>query len=128
MITIFPLNLLVFFAVVSASPSSSSLSSGGVNSTAIISPLTNSESPFNPSLFGLNDVLGPIMQIPYDSKVLLDIVQSLRVGLLRHPGGTVVSERFLMKGSGNVLHYNHARLICEATVGSGTLRLERMFY
>ncbi|XP_065183391.1 uncharacterized protein LOC135814228 [Sycon ciliatum] len=47
--------------------------------------------PTNFKLFGLNDVLGPVMQIPYDSSALVCAVESLRVGYLRHPGGTVAN-------------------------------------
>ncbi|XP_065183392.1 uncharacterized protein LOC135814229 [Sycon ciliatum] len=47
--------------------------------------------PTNFKLFGLNDVLGPVMQIPYDSSALVNAVESLRVGYLRHPGGAVAN-------------------------------------
>ena len=47
--------------------------------------------PVNPNLFAVNDVIGPIMQIPYNASVLKNIARCLRLGGMRFPGGTVVS-------------------------------------
>ena len=65
--------------------------------------------PTNPKLFGLNDVLGPVMQIPYDSVALTSAVESLRVGYLRHPGGTVVSTCTSVLGSACTCTLSHAQ-------------------
>lgn len=55
--------------------------------------------PTNPFLFGLNSVLGPILQIPYSDPMLATIVQSMRVGGWRYPGGTVANYFDIIQGN-----------------------------
>ena len=69
---------------------------GTGESVATLSIDSSSNMPTNPKLFGLNDVLGPVMHIPYNSKTLISAVESLRIGYLRHPGGGVVSTKVLI--------------------------------
>jgi hypothetical protein len=59
---------------------------------------SQNESPINSNLFGVNDVLGPIMQIPYNSSLLQAIARSLRLGGMRFPGGTVANYWNLTSG------------------------------
>lgn len=47
--------------------------------------------PVKPGTMGLNDVLGPIQAMRYDNDVLCQATRSLRVGILRYPGGTVAN-------------------------------------
>lgn len=47
--------------------------------------------PMNPMLIGMNDVLGPIVNLTYDDTALVGAVDALNVGALRHPGGTVAN-------------------------------------
>lgn len=58
--------------------------------SAVEIQVTSSQIP-DPRLFGLNDVLGPIVAIPYSDPALCEAVKALRVGVLRHPGGTVAN-------------------------------------
>lgn len=47
--------------------------------------------PLNRMLLGLNDVLGPVVNLSYTDPGLVLAATSLGVGALRHPGGTVAN-------------------------------------
>jgi hypothetical protein len=55
--------------------------------------------PVNPLLFGINDILGPIINLTYSDSALQAAVSALGVGALRHPGGTVANYWTMANGS-----------------------------
>ena len=67
-------------------------------STCSVAPMPNGR-PASPLIFGLNDILGPIINLTYSDTGLLAAVKALRVGALRHPGGTVADYWSMAAGS-----------------------------
>eukprot|EP01052_Picozoa_sp_SAG31_P037912 SAG31_NODE_4973_length_2825_cov_1.906090_1_plen_338_part_10 len=55
--------------------------------------------PASPLLFGLNDILGPIINLTYSDTALVGAARALRVGALRHPGGAVANYWSMAAGS-----------------------------
>eukprot|EP00039_Didymoeca_costata_P000188 m.44523 g.44523 ORF g.44523 m.44523 type:complete len:516 (+) comp10108_c0_seq1:76-1623(+) len=53
----------------------------------------------NPLLLGVNDVLGPIINLSYSDSALYNAIHALHVGALRHPGGTVANYWTMRNGS-----------------------------
>eukprot|EP00966_Prymnesium_polylepis_P030750 715734-Prymnesium_polylepis.3 len=52
-----------------------------------------------PNVFGLNQVIGPAFQMDYHEPALIQLVQALRVGQLRYPGGTVANYWYMPNGT-----------------------------
>eukprot|EP01043_Picozoa_sp_COSAG02_P015091 COSAG02_NODE_634_length_19259_cov_9.871347_10_plen_553_part_00 len=73
---------------------------GGISSlsTCSVASLPGGR-PASPLLFGLNDILGPIINLTYSDTALVAAVKALRVGALRHPGGTVANYWSMAAGS-----------------------------
>jgi hypothetical protein len=53
----------------------------------------------SPLSFGMNDVLGTIINLTYSDPALVKSVKTLNVGALRHPGGTVANYWTMANGS-----------------------------
>ena len=74
------------------------LCAGGDTTTCSVAPEPTGRAA-SPLLFGLNDILGPIINLTYTDKALTAAVKALRVGALRHPGGTVADYWSMAAGS-----------------------------
>ncbi len=68
------------------------------STTCSVAPLPGGR-PASPLLFGMNDILGPIINLTYSDAALVAAVKALRVGALRHPGGTVANYWSMAAGS-----------------------------
>ena len=53
----------------------------------------------SPLVFGMNDVLGTIVNLTYTDTALVSAVKALGVGALRHPGGTVANYWTMANGT-----------------------------